>query len=403
MNLWKSSKTKDAVENETQAAATSTQGAVSQGSDQITAEQKEIYDAFENLQAYAFWLMQGEFEPREPKVSEQPHVWHYKDFEPHLLKAADVVPPELADRRGIIFRNPGHRDRPVQSTTNTQYCAYSIYKPGEVFSPHVHSPAASRLLIKSDGKGYTTVEGEKCYLERGDLIITPSGTWHDHGNEGTEPMIWVDMLDIPVAMFFNASKFGWNYTENGVKKNMQTPSRSHLYSSRHYGTGGVRPRFAQSEVGNGTGSPQMHWKYTDVRAALNAVRDEPGDLYDGIILDYVDVMTGGPIQKTQNFAMQLLRPGEHTLSHRHTSSTVYVCLEGSGKTIINGEAYEWGESDVFCVPSNHWHEHVNKNDGVDAVLYSVTDAPALEKLGLLWEEQKLRNGEIVSVGNTIPE
>ena len=140
----------------------------------------------------------------------------------------------------------------------------------------------------------------------------------------------------------------------------------------------------------------------DVRAALNAVRDEPGDPYDGVIVDYVDVMTGGPIQKTQNFSMQLLRPGEHTMSHRHSNGGVYVCIEGSGHTIINGEEFAWAENDVFCVPSMHWHEHVNGSDKEDAVLYCVSDAPALEKLGLLWEERKTATGEIVAIGNALP-
>jgi gentisate 1,2-dioxygenase len=367
----------------------------------IESQRQDIYAAVNKLNAYAFWLIQGDMEPAEPRVREKPHVWHYKDFEPLILKAAPIVPHELAERRAFILHNPGY-DMSRPYTTNTQYIAYSFYLPGEVFEAHIHSPAASRVLLKSDGKGYTTVEGEKCYLDRGDLVITPSGTWHDHGNEGKVPMVWVDMLDIPVPALFNAGKFGWDYKENGVSVNRQSPTRSHLYSKRHYGFGGVRPRFAQTEIGNRTSSPQLHWKYTDVRAALNAVRDEPGDPYDGIIVDYVDVMTGGPIQKTQNFSMQLLRPGEHTLSHRHTNSTVYVCLEGSGYTIINGEKYSWEEDDVFCIPSMHWHEHVNPSKTSDVVLYSVTDSPAMEKLGLCWEERKTASGDIVSIGNVIP-
>ena len=366
----------------------------------IEQERQDVYNALVGLDAFGFWLVQADMEPAEPPVREKPHVWRFAEFEPLLHRAAEIIPHELADRRGIILRNPGC-DPTRPSTTNTQYCAYSIYNPGEVFTPHIHSAAASRMLLESDGKGYTNVEGEKCYLERGDLIITPGGTWHDHGNEGNEPMIWVDMLDIPVSILFNAAKFGWDYKENGVKMDRQSTTRSHLYSKRHFGVGGIRPRFAQTRLGNDTGSPQLHWKYEDVRSVLDATRDETGDPYDGIIVDYVNVMDGGPVQKTQNFSMQLIRPGEHTLSHRHTNSTVYVCIEGSGATIINGKKYDWTENDVFCVPSYHWHEHVNANAKEDAVIYSVSDAPALEKLGLFWEERKTSSGSIVTSGNTI--
>jgi gentisate 1,2-dioxygenase len=367
----------------------------------VESQRREIYNSVSKLNAYPFWLIQGDMEPREPRVREKAHVWRFKDFEPLIQKAGPIVPHELADRRAFVLHNPGY-DMTKPYTTNTQYIAYSFYLPGEVFEPHVHTPSASRMLLQSDGKGYTTVEGEKCYLERGDLVITPSGSWHDHGNEGEIPMIWVDMLDIPVPVLFNAAKFGFDYRENGKKVDRQSATRSHLYSKRHFSFGGVRPRFAQTEVGNRTSSPQLHWKYADVRAALNAVRDEPGDPYDGVIVDYVDVMTGGPIQKTQNFSMQLLRPGEHTMSHRHSNGGVYVCIEGSGHTIINGEEFAWAENDVFCVPSMHWHEHVNGSDKEDAVLYCVSDAPALEKLGLLWEERKTATGEIVAIGNALP-
>lgn len=367
-------------------------------SEQTQDNASYLHDAFDSLSAYPFWEVQDVYEPKDPVVKEKAHVWRYEDFEPLLIEAAETVSHEIADRRGIILRNPAY-DMSRPFTTNSQFSAYSIYRPGEVFTPHIHTPAASRMVLRSDGGGYTTVEGEKCYLERGDLILTPGGTWHDHGNEGKDLLIWVDMLDIPVPAFFNAYRFAFDYKEGGESKKMQTPHRSPLYSSRHYGFGGLRPRFAEFDVANGNGSPQMHFKYKDVRAALNAVRDEAGDPYDGIILDYVDVRNGGPIQKTQNFSMQLLRPGEQTLSHRHTSSAVYVVLEGEGSVIVNGEELKWQESDVFCVPSYHWHEFKNSEKG-DAVLYSVSDSPSLKALGFYWEDRKTASGEIVTVGST---
>ena len=364
-------------------------------------EQKEetetnLHNAFDDLSAYPWWEIQDVYEPQEPMVKEKAHLWRFADFEPLLIEAARTVSHELADRRGIVLRNPAN-DMSSPFTTNSLFAAYSVYRPGEIFTPHVHTPSASRMVLRSDGGGYTTVEGEKCYCERGDLISTPSGTWHDHGNEGKDHLIWVDMLDIPVPRFFNAYRFGFDYREDGEPKKMQTPHRSSSYSSRHYGYGGLRPRFAEMEVASGSGSPQMHFKYKDVRAALSALEAEVGDPYDGIILDYVDVRNGGPIQKTQNFSMQLLRPGEETLAHRHTSSAVYVVLEGEGSVVVNGEELKWAESDVFCVPSYNWHEFKNSDRG-DAVLYCVSDSPSLKALGLYWEDRVMPSGEIETVG-----
>jgi gentisate 1,2-dioxygenase len=54
-----------------------------------------------------------------------------------------------------------------------------------------------RFIIQSAG-GFTAVEGRKILMDPGDVILTPSWCWHDHGNEGTEPVIWLDGLDLPL-------------------------------------------------------------------------------------------------------------------------------------------------------------------------------------------------------------
>jgi gentisate 1,2-dioxygenase len=80
--------------------------------------------------------------------------------------------------------------------------------------------------------------------------------------------------------------------------------------------------------------------------------------------------------------LQLLRPGTHTRAHRHTASVVYHVAEGSGHSIVDGARLDWGKGDTFAVPVWALHEHVNES-GSDAVLFSFSDAPALEALGLL--------------------
>src|SRR5258706_205003 len=62
---------------------------------------------------------------------------------------------------------------------------------------HRHSPAALRFIIEGSG-AYTCVDGEKIVMSPGDMILTPSMVWHDHGNDGTQPVMWLDGLDIPL-------------------------------------------------------------------------------------------------------------------------------------------------------------------------------------------------------------
>ena len=91
-----------------------------------------------------------------------------------------MSPIEFADRQSILLLNPGLNGR--LQVTNTIRCAISIYNPGDVAPVHLHSPNASRTILSNKG-GYTVVEGERVTADRGDLILTPNGTWHDHGND----------------------------------------------------------------------------------------------------------------------------------------------------------------------------------------------------------------------------
>lgn len=38
-------------------------------------------------------------------------------------------------------------------------------------------------------------------LRRGDVVVTPTWHWHDHGNESDAPIIWLDMLNLPLFRY----------------------------------------------------------------------------------------------------------------------------------------------------------------------------------------------------------
>jgi gentisate 1,2-dioxygenase len=108
-----------------------------------------------------------------------------------------------------VFANPGLDGKPY--ITNTLFAAYSLYNPGERAPVHRHTPSASRFVLDGDG-GFTVVEGEKLKMSRGDLILTPTGTWHDHGNDGQQAVIWVDVLNVPLVESLNATQFEFEPT-----------------------------------------------------------------------------------------------------------------------------------------------------------------------------------------------
>jgi gentisate 1,2-dioxygenase len=157
-----------------------------------------------SLNLVEFWAQRGDIELRAPRSRVQPFKWAWSDIEPRLRAAAHLVPIEEAERRALVFSNPGLGGKPYIS--HTLFAAYSLYNPGETAPVHRHTPSASRFVLEGSG-GYTTVGGEKLTMSRGDLILTPSGLWHDHGNEGQEAVIWVDVLNVPLVESLDATIF----------------------------------------------------------------------------------------------------------------------------------------------------------------------------------------------------
>jgi gentisate 1,2-dioxygenase len=313
------------------------------------------------------------------------HHWRWAEITPYLdriaeiARGADVSPIEFAERQQFLLTNPGLGGR--LQVTSTMRCAVSIYNPGDVAPVHIHTPNASRTIL-SDKGGYTTIEGERCEASRGDLILTPNGTWHDHGNDGAEPVVWIDVLDFPLMEFLDCvwldEAFSGETQGNSRAQPVTLPAS---YSHKLYGQGGLVPSFVAHRRGFGRDtSPLFHYRGADVRKALAGLRQEQGDPYEAVSLRFVNPATGASVFPTLDYRAQLLRPGEATRFKRETASTLYIVMEGRGVTEIAGRIYDWQTNDIFVAPGFAWRRHINKGE-IDAILYAVTDAPLIEKIG----------------------
>ena len=315
-----------------------------------------------------------------------PHHWKWREISPYLDKIAKIaseaeIPPvEFADRQQFLLTNPGLRGR--LQVAATIRCAVSIYNPQDVARAHLHSPNASRTILSKNG-GYTVVEGERCEAQRGDIILTPNGTWHDHGNDAGDPVVWIDTLDWPLLEFLDIIWLDEDLPAERGRDNLRAQKTvlESGHSRRLYGAGGMVPKFVSHQRGIGHDlTPYVHFHGEDIRAALQAMRSQAGDPYEGINIDLVNPVTGASLFPTLGYGAQLLRAGEETRAKRETSSIVYVCLQGRGQTEVAGHTFDWEENDIFVVPNFLWRRHVAKGSG-DAILYSMSDAPLLEKIG----------------------
>jgi len=331
----------------------------------------------------------------------QPYRWRWKEYSQFLERVAgiaakaDVSPIEFADRQSILLTNPGLNGR--LQVTNTIRCAISIYNPGDIAPAHVHSPNASRTILSEKG-GYTNVEGERCDAERGDIILTPNGTWHDHGNEAKSPVIWIDMLDWPLMEFLDCAWVDQDF-EPGTGSNSKSQDAVHKdgFSSRLYGSGGMVPTFLPHQIGFGRDpAPLIHFRGAKIRDSLKALSKEKGDAFEGIQMQFVNPVTGKPVFATLDYKAQLIRPGEELLPKRETCSTFIVVIAGKGKSEIGGQTFDWQENDIMVVPNFLWRRHINTGKG-EAILYTVSDAALLQNIGQYRAQGKGKNDKVIQL------
>jgi gentisate 1,2-dioxygenase len=334
----------------------------------------------------------GHWEDRERSPALVPHVWPWAAIRACLKESGEVIKlghaDDAANRRTVQLMNPAIPN--LKSTTRTLQMSIQLVNPGEIAECHRHMAAALRFVIEGDGTAFTNVEGEKMIMEPNDLVLTPHWTWHDHQNLGDKAVVWIDVLDVHLTKYLDAAVTesyaaagdrGDNYLDGIVQRVLHDDG----YCRQRYGA--VRPR----TQADGRGVPYAY-KWRDTLAALRAMAAAgETDPHDGVLLDYANPVTGGPTMPTIQCRVQMLAPGEATRAHWHTSSTIYHAIEGEGSAIVgasaaSGEGYDWGARDCFFVPSMKWHHFVNRSKTAPAFLFSVSDRPVLESLGLYREK-----------------
>ena len=171
-----------------------------------TPELEAYYRELEAANTQALWNVLAEQMTDYPKPRALPFLWRYRDVRPLLFRAGELVTPERANRRVVCLVNPTLKH--LCAATSTLLANIQMVLPGEVAPAHRYTAAALRFVMEGGG-AYTAVDGERTIMRPGDLVLTPNWTWHDHGNESGQPIIWQDGLDVPLVnavdgMFFEA-------------------------------------------------------------------------------------------------------------------------------------------------------------------------------------------------------
>jgi gentisate 1,2-dioxygenase len=344
---------------------------------QTAQARRAYYERIARHHMTPLWEVLGALVPPQPASSAVPACWHYAEVRAQVMEAGQLISAAEAERRVLILENPGLRGQ--SCITPSLYAGLQVIMPGEVAPAHRHTQSALRLVLDGEG-AYTAVDGERTTMRRGDFIITPSWTWHDHGNLGNEPVVWLDGLDIPLVRFFEAG-FA-EKSESGGGPATQAETRPEGDALARYGANMLPVDYHPAPA---EPTRSFVYPYQTTRRSLAALASGTPDRHLGLKMRFVNPATGAsPIPTIGAFAQQLPK-GFETAPYRCTDGSVYVCLEGAGVARIGEAEFGFAENDVFVVPS--W-QALQLDARAETVLFSYSDRPVQRALGL-WREERL--------------
>lgn len=306
-----------------------------------------------------------------PNPVTRPGRWAYADLRPLLLRAGELTPVEKAERRVLVLSDPGRGTGAMQATSSI-YVGMQLLLPGETAPAHRHTPSAARIIVEGEG-GYTVVDGEKLPMEEGDLVLTPGGEWHDHGHEGTDPVIWLDALDLPLFVYLEGS-----YAQEGP---LQSPRNRPDASQVEYLSSGLAP--SRGTIRHKRRYPMMRFPWKRTEAALRELARYDADAVSEV--DFINPETGEDVLPTMGFTAMMLSGGQQDEPPRRSSSAVFHVVKGSGSTEIDGIEVAWGPKDTFSVPV---FAKLTHQADEEAFLVRIHDKPLQEKLGFYEERPR---------------
>jgi len=308
--------------------------------------------------------------PERPKPATRPTHWSYEALRPLLLRAGDLTPIEKAERRVLVLANPGPGLDRMQASPAI-YLGMQLLLPGEWAPSHRHTPNAVRLIVEGEG-AYTTVDGEKCPMRRGDLVLTPTGLWHEHGHDGDAPVVWLDVLDLPLVVALEAS-----YHVGGDRQALRP-----VHGERRYASAGLlpTPAFARSA----RRYPLLRYPWDRTRAALESLAAEaaPGE---ALQVTYVNPETGEHVQNILGYHALMLRPGETLALPVRSPAQVFHLIEGAIEARIGTATFALAAADTCCAPGYTPVALVNRSAQAPAFVFVADESPLHHKLGLYEE------------------
>ncbi|KOU10810.1 cupin [Streptomyces sp. NRRL F-4711] len=361
------------------------QAVSAEGQPEVTPALEELYRGFEQELLVPLWTEIGDLMPAHPRSRAVPHLWRWERLRALAAEAGDLVPVGRGgERRAIALANPSLGGRPF--ATPTLWAAIQYLMPGEDAPEHRHTQHAFRFVVEGSGV-WTVVGGDPVPMNRGDFLPQAGWNWHAHHNATSEPMAWIDGLDIPFQYVTEAQFFEFGRDEISDAERV-TPERSR--SERLWAHPGLRPLSATPAT---PGSPLLSykWEYTDAALRDQLLLEKEG--FGGTVepghaaVRYSNPHDGSDVLPTIRAEFHRVARDAETAPVRETGSSVYQVFDGSGVVTVGDRSWTVSRGDLFVVPS--WEPFSAKSEAGSSDsdsgaldLFRFSDAPVFEALKL---------------------
>lgn len=300
---------------------------------------------------------------------QQANIWPWKKTGAVMADVGKVASAKVVERRVLMLYRPDRESPKDEAAVRGITCSLQMMLPGEKARPHRHSMNAIRFVVQGSG-GASIVDGKRCEMLPGDLILTPGWCWHEHEGGGSEPTIWVDVLDVALHTFMGTSEF-----QPGPVRDLEDQ-----IDDASFVASGIVPEIGREPRGY---SPLFRYSGAD---AISALAVTPGNAHGFRRVNYTNPVDGGPVLPTIDCSMVQFDAGKPTTPFLTNASTLCVVAEGEGESKIGDNTIAWEKNDVFSVPGGDWSQHTAKTE--NARLFMISNRVVYANLGLLQETYK---------------
>lgn len=296
--------------------------------------------------------------------------WKWATMQDIVTETGKIKAAHVLDRRVLLKTKADRHHVYDEAATGTLFCDFQLVLPGERAHPHRHPMNALRFVVQCSGGVKSIVDGKDCEMTPGDLILTPGWCWHEHVNDGPDPVIWLDVLDVGMHYYLGTTDF-----QPGPAKDLpaQLPEGT-------FATAGIVPSLDGADYQQRPYSPKFRYPWLDTLRALEAA---PVRADGSRAVKFINPLTGGPCMDLMDSQVLQLSPDQPTRKHLSSASTVCYVIEGQGVSEIGDQRFEWAARDVFTIPARQWSRHSAGNEG--AKIFQVSNREVFRRLGLLRE------------------